>query len=119
MMDQIADCIQNNPRWKIVSLSYGPDEPVDEDSEPDRFTAEIDLLAYEHDITFLIAVGNLDEHQRQTSLAARPRPCQGARRRRQRDRRGRVRRARTVRPAAATTAAGAPVGPACASLRSA
>ncbi len=64
MMDQIVDCIQQNPRWKIVSLSYGPDESVDADSEPDRFTAEIDRLAYEHDITFVIAVGNLDEHQR-------------------------------------------------------
>lgn len=66
VMDQIADCIRTNNRWKIVSLSYGPDEPVDEDGEPDRFTAEIDLLAHEHDITFLIAAGNLDEHQRQT-----------------------------------------------------
>ena len=64
VMDQIVDCIQQNPRWKIVSLSYGPDEPVDADSEPDRFTAEIDRLAYEHDITFVIAIGNLDEHQR-------------------------------------------------------
>jgi hypothetical protein len=66
VMDQIADCIRTNDRWKIVSLSYGPDEPVDEDGEPDRFTAEIDLLACEHDITFLIAAGNLAEHERQT-----------------------------------------------------
>ncbi len=66
MMDRIAECIRTNNRWKIVSLSYGPDEPVDEDCEPDRFTAEIDLLASEHDITFLIAAGNLQAHERRT-----------------------------------------------------
>jgi hypothetical protein len=66
VMDRIAECIRTNNRWKIVSLSYGPDEPVDEDCEPDRFTAEIDLLAREHDITFLIAAGNLREHERRT-----------------------------------------------------
>ena len=65
VMDQIIDCVKTLDRWKIVSLSYGPEEAVEEDSEPNRFTAEIDRLAYEHDVTFLVAVGNLDEHQRQ------------------------------------------------------
>ena len=64
VLDQIVECVEDKDRWKIISLSYGPDEPVDEDSEPNRFTAEIDRLAYERDVTFLLAVGNLDEHER-------------------------------------------------------
>jgi hypothetical protein len=64
VLDQVVDCIERHDRWKIVSLSYGPDEPVDEDAEPNRFTAEIDRLAYERDITFLVAGGNLLKHER-------------------------------------------------------
>ena len=64
VMDQIVNQIESTNQWKIVSLSYGPDEPVDEDSEPNRFTAEIDRLAYDRDITFLVAAGNLREEER-------------------------------------------------------
>jgi hypothetical protein len=64
VMDQIVDRVESDDRWKIVSLSYGPDEPVDEDSEPNRFTAEVDRLAYDRDVTFLVAVGNLQEDER-------------------------------------------------------
>jgi hypothetical protein len=59
VMDRITETIRATPyRWRIVNLSYGPDETVDEDADIDRFTAELDELAHEHDITFTVAVGN-------------------------------------------------------------
>jgi hypothetical protein len=59
VLDQIVATLRKHPdRWRIASLSYGPDEPVDEDKDVDRFTAEIDELVHELDVTFLVAVGN-------------------------------------------------------------
>lgn len=42
----------------IVNLSLGPPKSVDEDSEPHRWTAELDALAHDKGILFISAVGN-------------------------------------------------------------
>ena len=44
--------------YSIVALSLGPNEPINDSAEPDRFTSELDLLAFERGITFVTAVGN-------------------------------------------------------------
>ena len=59
VLDRITETLRANAhRWRIVNLSYGPDETVDEDTDIDRFTAEIDALAHELNVTFTVAVGN-------------------------------------------------------------
>lgn len=59
VLDRILETLNGNRgRWHTVNLSYGPDETVDEFGDIDRFTAEIDVLAHEHDLTFVVAAGN-------------------------------------------------------------
>lgn len=59
VLDKIVETLRRQPhRWRIASLSYGPDETVDEDQDIDRFTAEIDELVHDLDLAFTIAVGN-------------------------------------------------------------
>ena len=59
VLDRIVDTLRKHPgRWKIANLSYGPDEPVDEDDDVNRFTAETDALIHDLDIAFTVAVGN-------------------------------------------------------------
>ena len=55
--DRIEETLRGGPH-KLVVLSYGPEQPVDESLEPDRFTAVLDQLAYLDGITFCVAVGN-------------------------------------------------------------
>lgn len=45
-------------RWRLASLSYGPNKPVDDDAEPDYFTTLMDRLVYEQGVTIAVAVGN-------------------------------------------------------------
>lgn len=61
VMDKITEQIERENRWDVVNLSYGPSEVLDEDLEPNRFTAEIDRLAFLYDTTFVVAAGNLDQ----------------------------------------------------------
>lgn len=49
-----------NKEIKTYVLSFGPDRPT-EDDEIDPFTAILDRLAFEHDVLFIIAVGNNGE----------------------------------------------------------
>ena len=59
VLDKIVETLRRHPhKWRIASLSYGPDETVDEDRDIDRFTAEIDELVHDLDLTFIVAVGN-------------------------------------------------------------
>lgn len=59
VLDQVEDVLRRAPkRWKIVNLSYGPDVPLDELAEVDRFTAGLDQLANDLGITITVAVGN-------------------------------------------------------------
>ncbi len=55
--DQIEGILRGSPHTLAV-LSYGPDEPVNEDSEPHRFTSTLDRIAYLEGITIAVAVGN-------------------------------------------------------------
>ncbi len=55
--DRIEETLRGGPH-KLAVLSYGPEQPVDESLEPDRFTAVLDQLAYLDGITFCVAVGN-------------------------------------------------------------
>lgn len=48
---------QNNRDIRIYSLSFGPNNPI-EDSEVDRFTVTLDRLAYNYDVLFIVAAGN-------------------------------------------------------------
>lgn len=56
-LEQIKPVLESGD-YEVISLSYGPEVPVDEDEVPDLFTATIDELAYQHDLTVLNAVGN-------------------------------------------------------------
>jgi hypothetical protein len=59
VLDRIAETLRAaSHQWRIVNLSYGPDETVDEDTDIDRFTAELDELAHDLNIVFTVAVGN-------------------------------------------------------------
>ena len=57
ILDRICETLQSS-NHKIVNLSLGPDEPIDDSGEPNRWTAELDCLAVERGITFVNAVGN-------------------------------------------------------------
>jgi Subtilase family len=55
--DQVEAILRGSPH-KLAVLSYGPDEALDEDSEPHRFTSALDRIAYLEGITIAVAVGN-------------------------------------------------------------
>jgi hypothetical protein len=57
VIDQIEGTLSGGP-YRIVVLSYGPNEAVEEDLEPHRFTSALDRLAYLDDIAFAVAAGN-------------------------------------------------------------
>lgn len=57
VIDQIEAILSGGP-YRIAVLSYGPNEAVEEDLEPHRFTSALDRLAYLDDIAFAVAAGN-------------------------------------------------------------
>jgi len=61
--DQVEAILRGSPH-KFAILSYGPNETVDEDSEPHRFTATLDRIAYLEGITIAVAVGNNGQIER-------------------------------------------------------
>lgn len=64
VLDKIKATVAQH-HYPLVVLAIGPNDSLDEAAEPDRFTAELDALAFENEITFIAAVGNngeLDEH---------------------------------------------------------
>lgn len=61
--DQVEAILRGSPH-KFAILSYGPNETVDEDSEPHRFTATLDRIAYLEGITIAVAVGNNGQPER-------------------------------------------------------
>lgn len=60
MLDNIVDCLRSHS-YPLVGLAIGPDQSVDDTGEPDRFTAELDVLMKDLDITIVSAVGNNGE----------------------------------------------------------
>ncbi|MCY4271838.1 MAG: S8 family peptidase, partial [bacterium] len=67
ILDQIESTLTKS-HYPIVNLSLGPDECVEESSEPNRWTITLDRLAYEHDILFVVAAGNNGEEDAPTGL---------------------------------------------------
>lgn len=65
VLDRILEVVKND-QHKIINLSLGPTLPVQDDSEPNRWTAELDTLAWERDVLFVVAAGN-DGHLPSTS----------------------------------------------------
>nr|WP_246301154.1 S8 family peptidase [Microbacterium immunditiarum] len=67
VLDQIKDTLADD-RHKLVNLSLGPALAVEDDMEPNRWTAELDQLAWERDVVFVVAAGNHGDQDRQTGL---------------------------------------------------
>lgn len=57
VLDQIKETIENGGH-KLVNLSLGPAIAVEDDLEPNRWTSELDQLAWENDVLFVVAAGN-------------------------------------------------------------
>lgn len=57
ILDQIKDVVEEGDH-KIVNLSLGPELAVEESDVPNRWTSELDRLAWEYDVLFVVAAGN-------------------------------------------------------------
>lgn len=60
ILDQIENQVKAG-NYKIVNLSLGPDQCLEDGQEPHAWTARLDQLAEEHDVLFINAVGNNGE----------------------------------------------------------
>ncbi|WP_237158240.1 S8 family peptidase [Mycobacteroides franklinii] len=67
ILDRIKEVLADD-RHKIVNLSLGPTLAVEDDMEPNRWTAELDQLAWERDIVFVVAAGNDGNQDQATGL---------------------------------------------------
>ena len=67
VLDRIKETLADG-RYKIVNLSLGPEQAVEESMEPDRWTSELDQLAWEKDILFVVAAGNEGDRDQVTGL---------------------------------------------------
>lgn len=67
VLDQIKTAIEQGGH-KLVNLSLGPEVAVEDDLEPNRWTSELDQLAWENDVLFVIAAGNDGEQDRATGM---------------------------------------------------
>ncbi len=63
VLDQIKEAVETKGH-RLVNLSLGPTLAVEDDMEPNRWTSELDQLAWEKDVLFVVAAGN-DGHQDQ------------------------------------------------------
>lgn len=57
IIDEIEKNVPLHKNIKVFNLSFGPDGPILDD-DISRFTFALDLLAYEQDVLFCVAVGN-------------------------------------------------------------
>jgi hypothetical protein len=67
ILDRIKEILTED-RHKLVNLSLGPTLAVEDDMEPNRWTAELDQLAWERDIVFVVAAGNDGNQDQETGL---------------------------------------------------
>jgi hypothetical protein len=67
ILDRIVEQVRARG-YPIVNLSLGPDLAVDDQSEPHRWTAELDELTDELGVLFITAVGNNGELDAPTGL---------------------------------------------------
>lgn len=57
ILDQIKNVVEQGDH-KLVNLSLGPELAVEDGSIPNRWTSELDRLAWEYDVLFVVAAGN-------------------------------------------------------------
>ncbi|MYB25625.1 MAG: S8 family peptidase [Acidimicrobiia bacterium] len=57
VLDRIVEAVRENDLG-IVNLSIGPELATEDSHEPDRWTSELDHLAWEHNVLFVVAAGN-------------------------------------------------------------
>lgn len=67
VLDQIKEVVEKNGH-RLVNLSLGPTLAVEDDMEPNRWTSELDQLAWDKDVLFVVAAGNDGEQDGQTGL---------------------------------------------------
>ena len=67
LLDEIKQTVTAGD-YRLVNLSLGPDKAVEDTAEPDRWTSELDHLASELDVLFVVASGNEGERDRATGL---------------------------------------------------
>ena len=67
LLDQIKQVVIEEG-YDIVNLSLGPELAVEDSTEPNRWTSELDQLAWEHDVLFIAAAGNNGEQNRDLGL---------------------------------------------------
>lgn len=67
VLDQIRDRVTAGD-YRLVNLSLGPSLAVEDSTEPNRWTCELDQLAWERDVLFVVASGNDGHHDRATGL---------------------------------------------------
>jgi hypothetical protein len=67
VLDRIKDAITAGDH-QVVNLSLGLELAVEESTEPNRWTSELDQLAWERDVLFVIAAGNDGEQDRGLGL---------------------------------------------------
>jgi subtilisin family serine protease len=67
VLDQIKQAVVDKG-YQIVNLSLGPALAVEDSTEPNRWTSELDQLAWERDVLFVVAAGNEGEQDRDLGL---------------------------------------------------
>lgn len=67
VLDRIKEEVEAKGH-RIVNLSLGPTLAVEDDMEPNRWTSELDQLAWEKDVLFVVAAGNNGDEDRTTGL---------------------------------------------------
>jgi Subtilase family len=67
ILDQIKNAVTAG-KHNIVNLSVGLDLAVEDTSEPNRWTSELDQLARESDVLFIVAAGNNGAQPQQNGL---------------------------------------------------
>lgn len=67
VLDEIIKVVSSN-EYSIVNLSLGPELATEDTSEPNRWTSELDQLAWEQDVLFVVAAGNDGAEDEATGL---------------------------------------------------
>lgn len=66
-LDRIAETVSTGGH-KLVNLSLGLDSAVEADREPNRWTSQLDQLAWDHGVLFVVAAGNNGTADARTGL---------------------------------------------------